>query len=338
MSSVPTPTEIAKDATWLAQALDAPNRLVRLVRMDAEAYRSASFLDDRMLQEQRQAHVVPWETVRGAVAAVARRDARWIFHIGHVGSTLIARLLGELEGVLSVREPRVLRDVAMLPRQDRDEFASAAQSLFSRTFSEDQTALVKATSFVSEIADELVPPGESALFMYATPRNYVASILAGPNSVQELSALAPSRSQRLSGRASLPEPRNAADFAAAAWACEMTALESAAERMQDRRIAWADFDKMLAGLPAELARVANFFGFATANIETIATGPLIGRYSKATEYEYTPALRLDLITEADAVNRADIDSALAMLQSAAENSPLLASALRRAKCIESSNS
>ena len=118
----------------------------------------------------------------------------------------------------------------------------------------------------------------------------------------------------------------------------MTALESAAERMQDRRIAWADFDKMLAGLPAELARVANFFGFATANIETIATGPLIGRYSKATEYEYTPALRLDLITEADAVNRADIDSALAMLQSAAENSPLLASALRRAECIESSNS
>ena len=183
-----------------------------------------------------------------------------------------------------------------------------------------------------------MPEGQRALFMYAAPRNYIASILAGPNSVQELSALAPSRSQRLSGRASLPESKTAADFAAAAWACEMTALESAAEGMADKKIAWADFDAMLGDMPAELSRVADFFGFAAANIETIATGRLIGRYSKATEYEYTPALRRALLAEADAANRADIDSALAMLQSAAENSPLLARALRRAECIESSNS
>ena len=108
--------------------------------------------------------------------------------------------------------------------------------------------------------------------------------------------------------------------------------------MADRQIAWADFDAMLADMPAELSRVADFFGFAAANIETIATGRLMGRYSKATEYEYTPALRRDLLAEADAANRADIDSALAMLQSAAENSPLLAHALRRAECTESSNS
>ena len=33
---------------------------------------------------------------------------RYIFHIGHCGSTLIARLLGELEQFLSLREPPVL--------------------------------------------------------------------------------------------------------------------------------------------------------------------------------------------------------------------------------------
>ena len=338
MSSAPTAAEIAKDATWLVQGLDAPNRLARLIRMDAEAYREASFLDDRMMQQPREAHVVPWPMVSGALAADARRDARWIFHIGHVGSTLVARLLGELEGVLSVREPRFLRDVAMLPNADRRGFTFAAQALFSRTFGGRETAVVKATSFVSEIADELVPDGQSAIFMYATPRNYIASILAGENSLKELSALAPSRSQRLSGRASLPDPRGAADIAAAAWACEMTGLESAAERMAGRQIEWADFDAMLADMPAELDRVARFFGFATANVEAIATGPLMGRYSKATEYEYTPALRRDLIEEAVSANRADIDSALAMLQSAAENSPLLERALRRAECTESSNS
>lgn len=338
MSSAPAAADIAKDATWLVQALDARNGVARLVRMDVDSYREASFLDDRMMQQPREAHVVPWGAIRGALAIEARRDARWIFHIGHVGSTLVARLLGEVEGVLSIREPRFLRDVAMLGSADRADYTAPARALFSRTFGENEIALVKATSFVSEIADELVPEGQRALFMYATPRSYVASILAGPNSVQELAVLAPSRIQRMSGRVTLPQPRNTAEAAAVGWACEMTALESAAERMPDRKIAWADFDTMLADMPTELKQVATLFGFATDSTEAIASGPLMRRYSKATEYEYSPSLRRDLIAEAEAAHRADLDGALAMLQSAAENSPLLAKALRRAECTESSRS
>ena len=330
MSSAPSAAEIVHDATWLTQALDPNNGMVRVVRMDAEAYRSASFLDDRMLQDQHFAGIVPWTSVAEAVPDDARTDARWIFHIGHVGSTLVARLLGEIPGVLSVREPRILRDLAMLPER-RAEFLPTIQKLFSRTFADEDVALVKATSFVSEIAAELVPPGERALFMYATPRNYIGSILAGPNSVQELEALAPSRAQRTKSRAPVPEPRNAAEAAAAAWACEMTALEAAAEAMPNRHLAWVDFDAMLADMPGELARVATLFGFAAQaeQIQAIATGPLMSRYSKATEFEYSPSLRRDLIAEAIEANRADIDSALAMLQSAAENSPLLERALDR---------
>ncbi len=90
-------------------------------------------------------------------------------------------------------------------------------------------ACVKATSFVSEIAPDLVPPGERALFMYATPRNYIASILAGENSGSELRALAASRAQRLARRVSaLWAAHSDAELAAVAWACEMTALEAAA--------------------------------------------------------------------------------------------------------------
>ncbi len=331
MSSAPSAAEIVHDATWLTQALDPNNGMVRVVRMDAEAYRSASFLDDRMLQDQHFAGIVPWSSVAEAVSEDARTDARWIFHIGHVGSTLVARLLGEIPGVLSVREPRILRDVAMLPEERRADFLPAIQKLFSRTFGDEDVALVKATSFVSEVAAELVPPGERALFMYASPRNYIGSILAGPNSVQELEALAPSRAQRTKARAPLPEPRSAAEAAAAAWACEMTALEAAADAMPNRHLAWADFDAMLADMAGELARVATLFGFAAQaeQIQSIATGPLMSRYSKATEFEYSPSLRRDLIAEATEANRADIDSALAMLQSAAENSPLLERALDR---------
>ena len=111
MSSAPTPDEIGCDARWLAQALDPNAGRVRLIEMDRESYRAASFLDDRMMQQPVIVHVVPWQTVESAIPDNARHDARWIFHIGHVGSTLIARLLGEIPGVLSVREPRFLRDL-----------------------------------------------------------------------------------------------------------------------------------------------------------------------------------------------------------------------------------
>jgi len=215
----------------------------------------------------------------------------------------------------------------------RERYLATVPKLMSRAFGDDELACVKATSFVSEIAPLLVPPGERALFMYATPRNYVASILAGENSVVELRQLAPSRAQRLSKRVSAIGPaHNDAQLAAIAWACEMTALEAAAEAMTDRHVEWADFDAMLADMPAELGRVADFFGFDAdqSRLQSIAAGPLMTRYSKAMEYDYSASLRGELIAEATADNRADIDGALAMLASAAEKSLILARALERA--------
>ena len=334
MSSAPGPQEIARDATWLAQALDRSAGVVRLIAMDRDSYRMASFLDDRMLQRPVDAQTVSWTTVEEAVNAELRTDARWIFHIGHVGSTLLSRLLGELTGVLAVREPRLLRDLAHSPSVVRKGYIAAIPKLMSRTFGADEFACVKATSWVSEIAPELVPPGERALLMYATPRNYVASILAGENSVKELHALAPAREERMRERVRelADQSRTDAHAAAAAWACEMASLESAADRMADRAIAWIDFDRTLADVPAALRIAADHFGFDADEIaiRSIATGPLMARYSKALEYDYSPGLRRDLIGQAEREHSRDIESALAMLRSAAEKSPLLARALARA--------
>jgi len=121
MSSTPTADGIARDATWLAQALDPAEGAVRLVAMDSDSYRAASFLDDRMLQAPVDAQVLPWTDIEAATAADIRTDARWIFHIGHVGSTLLSRLLGELDGLLALREPRLadLRGRAALHEEER---------------------------------------------------------------------------------------------------------------------------------------------------------------------------------------------------------------------------
>jgi hypothetical protein len=184
MSSAPTLEEIARDATWLAQALDPAQGLVRLVAMDRDSYRAESFLDDRMLQKPLDAQVVPWTLIESVASEDLRSDARWIFHIGHVGSTLLSRLLGEIDGVLAIREPRLLRDLALSPPPVREGYIPPVPKLMSRSFAVGEVACVKATSFVGDIAPELAPPGERALFMYAAPRNYIAAILAGENTVK----------------------------------------------------------------------------------------------------------------------------------------------------------
>ena len=333
MSSAPSAEQIASDATWLAQALDPSQLMVRLVAMSRDSYRAASFLDDRMLQAPVDAQIVSWDLVESAMDGELRSDARWIFHIGHVGSTLVSRLLGEIGNVLALREPRILRDVMSLPLEIRDRHLSPMARLMSRSFAQDEVACVKTTSFVSEIADALVPPGERALFMYASPRNYVAGILSGTESLKEMGVRAEGRARRMASRVPPLEwqRRSAAHLAAAAWACEITSLEAAAERMPERIIAWADFDRMLDDMPRSLADVAAHFGFAAeaSQIDAIACGPLMRRYSKALEYEYSPKLRRDLIAQEEALHGRDIEDALAMLEVAAEKSPLLARALAR---------
>lgn len=334
MSSAPGPDEIARDAAWLAQALDPSAGSVRFVAMDRDSYRAASFLDDRLLQQPVDAQIVAWPAVEAAVAGELRTDARWIFHIGHVGSTLVSRLLGELEGVLGIREPRILRDLAMSPPAVRAGYVGPMAKLMSRTFAADEIACVKATSFASEIAAELVPTNERALFLYARPGNYVASILAGENSLKELHALADYRRQRLQLRGlSFPQPRNDAERAAIAWACEMTSLEAAAESMADRRIDWTDFDAMLGDMPAALARVADHLGLDSdpATLRAIVAGPLMQRYSKALEYEYSPALRNELIAQEVRCQEGRIEAAVAMLRAHAQHSLLLARALDRSR-------
>jgi hypothetical protein len=332
MKRDPLPDRLEQDASWLAQAIDPKGRLVRFVRMDAAGYRAASFLDDRLLQGPHESRLCELDPAL-LVAERARDDARWIFHIGHVGSTLVSRLLGELEGVLALREPRSLRDLSFADAADAAALAAALRRLMARTFAPDEAALVKATSVVSELAPLLIAPGASALFLFATPANYVASILAGENSVQEVRTLHEFRHARLARRGIAPAgfDRSDAHRAAAAWACEMTSLMAA--ETPDRRVLWADFDRMLGDMTGALEACARHFGFAAPapRIDAIARGPLMGRYSKALEYDYSPALRAELLAEAKRDHAADIDQALAALRDAASGSPVLARAIERAE-------
>src|SRR5438046_4135658 len=88
-------------------ALDPRADAVRLVRLTAADYAAASFLDARMLPADAPHAWVPWAGVRRAAAGLAPR-CHFIFHISHVGSTLLSRLLGQHPALFSLREPVIL--------------------------------------------------------------------------------------------------------------------------------------------------------------------------------------------------------------------------------------
>jgi hypothetical protein len=311
---------------WLPFQLDPATGRVDWLRMTEADYRAASFLDQRVLRPDSEFRQSDWP----AMPAEARRDADYIFHIGNVGSTLISRLLGELPTVLALREPLLLRTAT------EGQFETLA-ALFSRTFRPDQRAMVKATSFASEVADRMIRPGSRALFLYATPDHYLENILAGENSWQTLQALSPIRLARLQGRC----PGLEADLgrmhdglkAALGWACEMTSLEAAAAKLPAEAVLWMDFDVFLTDPTRHFAAVAAHFGHpvAPAAARAICTGPLMGRYSKALEYEYSPGLRRELLADARRRHGGPIRDALNWLEGLESRYPAAAQAIRRAR-------
>src|SRR5690349_3033199 len=312
---------------WLPIELDPATDQVTWLRLSETDYRQASFLDFRMVQPQSEVSHSLWP----AVPAEARRDAHYIFHIGNVGSTLISRLLDELPEVFAVREPQLLRQLGA-----EADFATVA-ALLSRTWRPEQRANVKATSFASELADRLVQPGSKALFLYATPATYLAGILAGQNSWQTLAALSEARLARLQGRcpglAADPGTMHDGLKAALGWACEMTSLERAAAALPADSVLWLDFDTFLADPVRHFTAIAGHYGIevSEARARAIAEGPLMRRYSKALDYEFSPDARRETLAEARFRHGRFIQDGLDWLGGLASRYPAVAQAIRRAQ-------
>ncbi len=309
---------------------------VRLVRLDEAAYRAASFLDQRLLALGYPHGQCSVPVLEAAAARLSSR-AHWIFHIGHVGSTLVSRLIGAHAEFFALREPALLRTVAaQSPSPARSAALMLALALLGRTWRADQRAVIKATSFVSELAQPVLAGADDpvAIFMFAQPHAYLQTIFAGPVSRVESRQLTAARLARLGQRLDAgewrPDPRSEGECIAMSWLCEMTVLHQAAARSEPR-VAWVDFDDFLVAPAAALRAIFRALGSAPPahEIEALVGGPLMRQYSKAPEHAYDAELRRSLLLAADHEHAPEIRRGMAWLHRVGAHHPLVAAVLER---------
>lgn len=338
-----TQQDILESPAWypLQQTADS----VVLLNLDEAAYTAASFLDQRIAKPEVAKVRCQIDVMKRATAKLVPK-AHFIFHTGHVGSTLISRLLGEHEQLFCLREPAMLRTfgpdglrTSTPPSKDGLDL-SQTLALLSRTWRKGQRAVIKVTSFVSELAGEILSLDDQAvaLFLFTDPLTYLRTILAGPNSRIESRTLAAVRLRRLRqrlGEGAWPmDPVSEGEVAAMAWLCEMTALCEAAANYGGR-ITWVNFEAFLAAPVAGLDSMLHSLGVNSPAVEVnrLITGPLMQQYSKAPEYAYDAALRRRVLESASREHPGEIRRGMAWLDRVARrNRPVMEAFSRSSPC------
>ena len=294
-----------------------------VIEADRDFY-TAAFLDQRALSEQTTGAWIPLADLREVVLADQATVAKthFIFHIGHCGSTLISRLLEAGGGNLALREPLPLRTLSVRwqastgrTEPPSDDTAAAAgrelafvTRLLARTFAADEVAIVKATSFTSNLGPPLLAlnPANRALLLAMSADAYLATMLGAPEYAGELQDFAPARYQTLAHEIGRPgfelSGLSPGQLAGLAWLAELIKLHVIATGPGDQAL-FVDFDKFLSDPMAALRDIFGFLDLALdqAGLDRLATSPVLTQYSKAPDYPFDANERRRRIAEARAV-------------------------------------
>lgn len=321
--------------------LDRARRRVLLLRLSEDDYRRESFLDERIVRED---SVGSWATLDGVLrqyeawrAAGGGPRLHFIFHQGHTGSTMVSRMLDATGAAFGLREPQVLRTLAdYYDVGDRESIAEVEGLMlmaWSRRFRAETIPVVKATSHAGRIGAELLraAPEARALCLYLKPEPYLAVLLAGANTPIDLQGFADERRARVAKMFGVTAPASRlGELGAVAWLAERgSQARYARDAELGARTLEMDFDDLLRDPAVRLGDVARHFalGADEKSVEAAATGPLLTRYSKATDQEYSPDLRRAVMDDARARQGEEIKRGLMWLEAAARESEAAARVL-----------
>jgi len=205
-----------------------------------------------------------------------------------------------------------------------DERLGVFLGLWSRTFRPEQTALIKATSFVCEMSAHLVRrvADSRAIFMTVSPLTFLKSLLDG--AMSDIENHAATRLRRLQRRlGDLPwqlENLSAGERVAMSWLCEVLALRAAAAQFPER-VLWIEFDRFLEAPHGSLIKAFGHLG-VEADGDTIA-GILAG----PTQHGFSASMRQQLQAQAEFKHAVEIRKGMDWLALAAAAFPAVREAI-----------
>jgi hypothetical protein len=319
--------------------------------MSEASYRASSFLDNRLVRDGDRdlgLRIPALQKLLDAQGA-RRRTIHWLFHVGHCGSTLLSRLLGEIDGLFALREPAVVMRLTRSGRRlEEPGFPISAERwtalkdlalvMLGRTWRDADTALVKATSDAVNLAPTLLAftGRERALLLYVDLETFLATMLRD-HTRRELKLFA--REFRIADfcRLAPGAPARVEDYpdgrlAALAWllhARRMAAL------MDDPALAprtlSLSFDDFLAAPAGWLAAMTDFLGrpHAPEAIAALATGEIASVYAKEPAQRYDAARRAAALAAVRSAHGPEIEDALAWAADVGTAAPAFAGLAER---------
>jgi len=343
----PLPTLLDSPDSY-PQKLDLVRSCILQIELDEPAYQAASFLDDRILGPGTRGTWLPIAKVAAAAKpGHTTRPLHYILHTGHVGSTLLSRLLETTGSVLSLREPLPLRTLAeasdvlgqpesLLSEPQFELVLDTFVRLWSRGYTTTRCVVLKATSAAARVAPWLLRRSSAsrAVYLNLQAEPYLATLLAGANSPVDLRGHGAERMRRLRTRiATAIEPLHAltlGELTAMSWLAESLTRREILDQWPGRVLA-VDFDVLLGNLPRVMQQIAGHLQLSADAgwLALLGSSPALARYSKSPDHEYSPALRAQVLDQARRDHRDEIRRGLAWLESLARAESAVARVLEK---------
>jgi len=294
-------------------------------------FKQSTFLDNRIkLTNPNQKWFLPTSDILN-LNVVENKSVKYIFHISHVGSTLLSKLLDECERIYSLREPVILRKLAAykaeinLPQSfvDPQLFESAikqSQLLLARPFDPSQTVIVKASSFTNNLSDSILGGvlKPQSLMIYCKINVFLPVIFKG-NGWGDIMGNSRGRILRLFNM--LDEKfcclysLSPGELIAMNWLCEMMTLFLAAKNYPEQ-VLWVDFDDFLLRKKENISVISEHLGLNLTDVEQkgIVQSELFSKYSKNDSVQYDAEQRNREMNEVSLKHEKEIEKGILWLR------------------------
>jgi len=334
-TSKPASETIFADPAYLLSDIDCEQGIVIFMKASAAEIRHSSFLDQRIKAGDKTFyHVALADFMARPLAPQADYGTRYIFHTSHVGSTLVAKLLGIPAGMGVLREPFVLRKLsvlcheldqpeARLSHQDFERMLANSLALLSRRRPSEDRLLIKCTSYANTLAAPLFRqvPEARGIALYLPLRAFITTIFNSQAGWLDIRQQAQSRLQRL--HRLLDETPftlhrlQPGELVAMSWVCEMLTLHRVSLNVADH-LEFVNFELFLHDITASVREVAAHLklDFTDQNIEAIASSKEVSTYSKG-EHAYNAGIRAQQLEDTYQRNAALINDGLLWLDNTA---------------------